>query len=250
MFGKNKTLPATYGEKSKASAEEKAGEVLEVNSIFYTIQGEGPYAGQPAVFVRLTGCNLKCWFCDTEFETGDMRNVDSVVATVRELAGKVCDLVVLTGGEPMRQQITRLCEILIGEEFTVQIETAGTLWPEGDLENLVGRGGVSIVCSPKTPKVHELVERHCHHYKYIMQEYDSAKDGLPSRSTQVQGKSARVFRPSDPAAVIWVQPCFEYDREHADDVSSNRANMIKCVDTAKQHGYRVSLQQHKIMGVE
>ncbi|MDE3061294.1 MAG: 7-carboxy-7-deazaguanine synthase QueE, partial [Pseudomonadota bacterium] len=118
------------------------GQSLAVKRIFPTLQGEGPYAGHPAVFVRLGGCNLACAFCDTDFEGFATLAVNEIIGEVKRLAEGARRLVVITGGEPLRQNIVPLCEALLTEGFKVQIETNGTLarpLPEN----------VEIVCSPK-----------------------------------------------------------------------------------------------------
>src|SRR4051812_4694104 len=84
------------------------GRELGVKSIFPTLQGEGPYTGHPAVFVRLGGCNLACSFCDTDFEGFSTLGVTGIVEQVTKLAvneagERVRHLVVITGGEPLRQ---------------------------------------------------------------------------------------------------------------------------------------------------
>ncbi len=115
-------------------APTEIAEVLEVQEIFSTIQGEGPFTGVPAIFVRVAGCNLRCHFCDTDFESsyqGDnCQYVVDVAKKVMDLAGECVPLCVVTGGEPFRQGpalaslIYRLCR----QRMHVQIETAGTLW--------------------------------------------------------------------------------------------------------------------------
>src|SRR6185503_245945 len=96
---------------------------LRINEIFFSIQGESTWAGLPCVFVRLTGCHLRCAYCDTEyaFKEGSTRQVDDII---EEVARYPCDLVEITGGEPLLQPrvhelITRLCDM----KKTVLIET-------------------------------------------------------------------------------------------------------------------------------
>ena len=102
-----------------------------VTEIFKSIQGESTYAGRPCIFVRLTGCNLRCRWCDTAyaFYGGTRMTVDEVMAQVRELTGTDgarIPLVELTGGEPMLQpDIHPLIEKLLAENHTVLIETSG-----------------------------------------------------------------------------------------------------------------------------
>jgi len=101
-----------------------------ITEIFKSIQGEGTRAGLPCVFVRLTGCNLRCTWCDTAyaFHGGKKMSVDEVMARVGELAGsnKTVPLVELTGGEPLLQEeIYPLAERLVAAGYTVMIETSG-----------------------------------------------------------------------------------------------------------------------------
>ena len=109
-------------------------ETLDVHSVFYTIQGEGPFTGCPAVFVRLADCNLQCPGCDTDY-TSTRRRV-CVLDLIWEIRNYFKDnhiegtrrLVVITGGEPLRQK--RALAYLIGRlqfQMTVQIETNGTI---------------------------------------------------------------------------------------------------------------------------
>ncbi len=96
-----------------------------VNEVFYSIQGESSWAGRPCVFVRLTGCHLRCGYCDTEyaFYEGKPRFVEDVIEEVR---GYGCDLVEVTGGEPLLQAGTpELCRRLCDVVKNVLIETSG-----------------------------------------------------------------------------------------------------------------------------
>jgi len=99
---------------------------LTVNETFYSIQGEGIRAGMPCVFVRLTGCHLRCHYCDTAyaFHEGQQHTINQIVGQVEQYH---CDLVEVTGGEPLLQPnvhalMSRLCDL--GK--TVLIETSGT----------------------------------------------------------------------------------------------------------------------------
>jgi 7-carboxy-7-deazaguanine synthase len=104
---------------------------MQITEIFKSIQGEGTRAGLPCVFVRLTGCNLRCVWCDTAyaFHGGTKRSVEEVGTTVDELAGHDrgrVPLVEITGGEPLLQSETPvLAERLLAAGYTVMIETSG-----------------------------------------------------------------------------------------------------------------------------
>lgn len=101
---------------------------MRITEIFHSIQGESSYAGRPCVFVRLTWCNLRCSWCDSEytFSGGTEMSLDEVLDKVR---GYGCRLVEITGGEPLAQKkecaelVRRLCE----EGYEVLIETSGSL---------------------------------------------------------------------------------------------------------------------------
>ena len=108
-----------------------------VTEIFKSIQGESTFAGLPCVFVRLTGCNLRCHWCDTAyaFQGGRKMNVEDVIAEVRQLGGK---LVELTGGEPLLQEeIFPLADHLLTDQYQVLIETSG--------ERFIGRLPQAVV---------------------------------------------------------------------------------------------------------
>lgn len=105
--------------------------VMVITEIFKSIQGEGTRAGLSCIFVRLTGCNLRCTWCDTAyaFYGGTKQSVDEVVGKVRELSGNGASpvrLVEITGGEPLLQPETpALAEKLLAESYMVMIETSG-----------------------------------------------------------------------------------------------------------------------------
>jgi 7-carboxy-7-deazaguanine synthase len=103
---------------------------MKIAEIYKSIQGEGLLTGTPSVFVRASGCNLRCWFCDTPYASwnpeGSDYAVDQIVAEVEEWD---CRHVVLTGGEPMLfAELIPLCEILRQQGRHITIETAGTLF--------------------------------------------------------------------------------------------------------------------------
>lgn len=100
---------------------------LHVNEIFYSIQGESSFSGKPCVFVRLTFCNLRCTYCDTEyaFYDGTKMSVDEILTDVSKYG---CNLVELTGGEPlMQEEVHELMKILCDRGYQVLLETGGSL---------------------------------------------------------------------------------------------------------------------------
>jgi len=112
-------------------------ERLRINEIFHSLQGEADAVGFPTVFVRLTGCPLRCQYCDTEyaFHAGDWHDIDDIVDQVRRFGARhVC----VTGGEPLAQPnclklLSRLCD----EGFSVSLETSGAMEDPGHALALV-----------------------------------------------------------------------------------------------------------------
>ena len=117
---------------------------MRITEIFHSIQGESSYIGQPCVFVRLTGCPLRCTWCDTDyaFYGGQDRSIDEVLAQVQDYG---CRLVEVTGGEPLAQAesfplMTRLCDA----GYRVLLETSG-----------------AVDITPVDPRVHVILDVKC-----------------------------------------------------------------------------------------
>lgn len=119
--------------------------MLKINEIFYSIQGESTYAGERCVFVRLTGCNLRCTYCDTEyaFYDGEELSNETIIEKIKSYN---CNVVEITGGEPLLQSnVHSLMKQLCDENFTVLLETSGSL----SIENVDDR--VINILDFKTP---------------------------------------------------------------------------------------------------
>lgn len=230
MFGKNAVRKQHLSD----------GQELEVQEIFSSVQGEGPFAGQAAIFIRLSGCNLRCFWCDTEFESGSKKMLQTILESVHtRQKSMTCDLVVITGGEPLLQNIVPLVYELLDRQYRVQIETAGTVWIEG---LPINNSEFTIVCSPKTKRLHKMM-RHADAWKYITRAGPVAGDGLPNMSTQIPGTPSILADPMN-SAPVYVSPCDEHDEER------NRANYKAVAELAMMHGYIAGVQLHKILGVE
>lgn len=103
-------------------------DTLTVNEIFFSIQGESTWAGRPCVFVRLTGCDLRCHYCDTEyaFTEGKPMSIGDILAEGERLSGGACALYEITGGEPLLQRnVHALMTTLCDRGKTVLLETGG-----------------------------------------------------------------------------------------------------------------------------
>lgn len=234
---------------------------LDVHSIFSTIQGEGPFCGHPSVFVRLAGCNIQCPGCDTLYTAGRSRyyveDIVKLVNSERIKDGNSCNLVVITGGEPFRQKLDDLLVALVRAGYRVQIETNGTLpipsilWDSmirmengSRVANNVNQH-VTVVCSPKGPKIHESIAHRADCFKYVMQA-DSIRveDGLPIEALQRSIKPYLARPPEGYSKPIYLQPMDEQD-----PVKNDR-NIKAVLASCKKHNYILQLQIHKYLGVE
>ncbi len=114
-----------------------------VNDFFVSLQGEGPAIGEPAAFIRLSGCNLACAYCDTAHEVGRPMEVDAILDAIRSWPARV----VLTGGEPLLagEKLVELAAAVSTAGRMVDIETNGTIAPPSELAGLID----NYVISPK-----------------------------------------------------------------------------------------------------
>ena len=143
--------------------------MLRITEIFLSIQGESSHAGRPCAFVRLTGCPMRCVWCDSEytFTGGERMSFDDVFARLAEFG---CDLVEVTGGEPLAQKnafpfITELCDL----GFEVLIETGGFV----STENVDPRA--SIILDVKCPASGEAERNHWQNLERLRREKDEVK---------------------------------------------------------------------------
>lgn len=225
MFGKNKIQKPESGD----------GTILKVTEIFPTFQGEGPFTGHPAVFIRLSGCNLACEFCDTEFSKFEEFSVDAMVEQAIDLSNnkygiRTRDLIVLTGGETLRQPIELLCQKLLENNFKVQIETNGTIF-----RNIDDR--IDIICSPKAQSgkyfsIRPDLLSKINAFKFII---SANKGGYQDIAEVGQSKYN---------APVYLQPMDEYNKQ------KNQDNIKKTLELAEKYGARISLQTHKILNID
>ena len=196
--------------------------MFKINEIFHSLQGEGYHAGTPAVFVRFSGCNLHCAFCDTQHQAGEMMSLQEIVDEVNKYPN--APLLVLTGGEPS----LFINEVFVAElkqktPKAIAIETNGTRCLPSNLD--------WVTLSPKTAfeggNAEPCILRHCDELKVVYLGQDLA---------QYNGIEARHR---------FLQPCF------CEDEKQRQANMKACVDAVMQnHGWRLSLQIHRVLNIQ
>ena len=199
---------------------------MRVNDIFYSLQGEGRNTGRAAVFVRFSGCNLRCPFCDTDFSA--FREM-TAAEIVREISACPARFVVLTGGEPTLQVTEEFVDQLHQSGFEVAIETNGTL--------PVPRNIDWVTVSPKkrsplpaSPLGEESGGRRADEIKVIFDGKTDPEHYLPSPQEGIRGG-------------LYLQPC------DVGDPVRNKEIIDACVEYIKKHPqWRLSLQTHKLAG--
>ena len=200
---------------------------MKVNEIFYSLQGEGHYTGTPAVFVRFAGCNLRCWFCDTDFDKGVEMSEDEIVEAVLQYPTRY---VVITGGEPTLQITASLCDKLHAHGLYLMMETNGTRpLPEGCQIDW-------ITCSPKLIDVEEGMRKLA---TIRLRHIDELKVVFEDSPTQDMALYEQI-----PATEYRLQPC------DTQDPLCNQAILNKTIKYILQHPkWKLSLQTHKILNV-
>lgn len=243
---------------------------LLVTSIFYTIQGEGPYAGVPAVFVRLAGCNrgrklsMGCAFCDTRFhfDKGLVMSFEEIRDRIIELLNGKVAITVITGGEPMLQD--NLSEFVRFHRAafparSMQVESNGDRlakgWPE--------RGAAQVVVSPKVtgmkyhkPKDEVLRAAMCLKFVisadplspyYTVPDWALGLGGIDSSWTRqrIYVSPMTIYKRD----VEWSHISSAWDASLVDH-EATRKNYNRTAALALEHGLRVSMQQHLFYELE
>ena len=203
---------------------------LKIVEIFSSVQGEGLRQGEPTIFVRLSGCNLRCAFCDTKYAWtgGKERTREEVLAEVRRLrADFPATWVCLTGGEPLLQNISGLVRDLKKEGLKVQAETNGTV------DRILAVDWYTV--SPKPPE-------------YVVQPrfLKTAREAklVVSRelSLHIVRRVRKEFPPSTP---IFLQPESNHRRSAAKAMEILAAGLKEGLENL-----RVSVQLHKVLGIK
>ncbi len=195
--------------------------MFKINEIFHSLQGEGYHTGTPAVFVRFSGCNLHCAFCDTQHQTGTQMSTQAIIDEVNKYPN--VPLVVLTGGEPsLFIDEAFVAELRIKTCKYIAVETNGTRPLPDNLD--------WVTLSPKTGfdggDAEPCVLKQCDELKVVY---------LGQDLKQYEGvKSSHRF----------LQPCF------SENESQRQTNMNACVEAVLNHpGWRLSLQTHRILNI-
>ena len=193
-----------------------------VNEIFHSLQGEGYHTGTASVFIRLSGCNLHCAFCDTQHQAGEVMSLQEIVDEVNKYPN--APLLVLTGGEPsLFIDEAFVAELKQKTHKTIAIETNGTRPLPSNLD--------WVTLSPKSAfeggDAEPCVLTCCDELKVVylgqdLKQYDAIE-----------------------AKYRFLQPCFVENEEQ------RQANMKACVEAVMQNpGWRLSLQIHRVLNIQ
>lgn len=195
-----------------------------INEIFHSLQGEGARTGSPSVFVRFSGCNKECWFCDTAHHEGEMLDDEETVRRINALPG---GWIVLTGGEPGLWIDNGFIEMLHDRTGRkIAIETNGSVaLPEG-----IDWVTVSPKCGVEGAGDYAVLARHADEVKVV----DTGQDLELYFSLPCVTDSTRFY----------LQPC------HVDDAVQNKANMERTVGRVlADPRWTLSVQLHRWLGI-
>lgn len=192
---------------------------MRVNEIFYSLQGEGAHTGTAAIFIRLSGCNLACPFCDTEHQTYEELSREDILQAI---AGYGARHLVFTGGEPALQLDEETVRFFKQQGYFIQVETNGTInMPFPDID--------WVTCSPKSDYCRNAVVR---------------QERIDEVKVVFDGKNNPEKFLSLPARVHLLQPCDVGQPEENEKIRK------QCVDYILSHPqWRLSLQTHKLLNI-
>lgn len=197
-----------------------------INEIFYSIQGEGANAGRAAVFVRFSGCNLRCPFCDTDFKEYKVMTKEEIIEEMERVNTAGCNLCVLTGGEPTLQYDAALQKALDKQGYTICMESNGTKVPSAQVDFLT--------VSPKTQWDEQAKIWAGHPVNELKVVVDKNTDLA----------ALQLYEERYPVSLLYVQPC------DTGFIKENKEIIERCVEFIKKRPrWRLSLQQQKIINV-
>jgi 7-carboxy-7-deazaguanine synthase len=176
-------------------------QTLKVNEIFYSLQGESSYVGIPTTFVRLTGCPMRCSYCDTAYAFNEGQNftTDQILETIANYKTKN---VTVTGGEPLAQkECWDLLTILCNKEYTVSLETGGAI----SIRKIDKR--VKIILDIKTPRSGEVKNNYWDNLK-IIKATDEIKFVITDRKDYLWSKEVLIREKLNEKALVLFSPAY------------------------------------------
>ena len=207
-----------------------------INEIFYSLQGEGHHEGYPSVFIRFSGCNLSCPFCDTKHDKGIFMDDDAIIHAVKLYKA---DWIVLTGGEPalsIDADFIHLLRRATGKK--IAIETNGTVPRPDGIEwitcspktGICRPGGLKPGEEPSNPDFANVVIPYANEIKVV----DVGQDLDPYFSLKCKGEDT----------IMYLQPCYVPDEE---EFAKNRLRTVRRVLADPR--WTLSVQLHRFLGI-
>lgn len=221
---------------------------MKISELFFSIQGEGELTGIPSVFVRTSGCNLRCRWCDTKYSswTPEGENVD-----IEELVEKVCSYparhVVITGGEPMiAKDIKEFVDLLKQSGKHITIETAGTIAPNGIQCDLAS---ISPKLSDSTPEKGEISEEWIERHNSTRIDYNILNDWIDSYEFQLKFVVSRREEINEVKCIIDkiesdILPEKVLLMPEGTDSETIHSRYDMLVDLCKENGFRMCNRLH------
>lgn len=215
---------------------------MRIAEIFHSIQGEGRFSGTPSVFVRTTGCNLRCWFCDTEYTSWRPEGFHETWQSVLERVKRFdCEHVVVTGGEPMLQpDVVPLTHALAELGKFVTVETAGTVYRpvQADLMSISPKLANSTPQSGRWSARHERLRDNPDVVRRLIDEYSYQLKFVIDRREDVDDVQNYLTRFENVTADrVWLMPQCVAAKQLAD-----KTEWLK--PDADKRGYRFSGRLH------
>ncbi len=221
-----------------ATTDPKAG--LKLTEIFYSLQGEALASGLPTIFIRLTGCPLRCVYCDTtySFYGGEPWSLQDILEHISQYP---CKRICLTGGEPLAQSnAIALMELLLENGYEISLETAGAL-PVRKVPL-----AVSKVMDLKTPSSGEVKRNLWQNLDYLTK-HDQIKLVIMNREDYDWAKQQVLERNLlDKVGVVWFSPMFNIEDERTSEVPSLAVELAEWI-LEDGLDVRMQLQLHKII---
>ena len=172
---------------------------MKVNEIFYSIQGEGLLVGEPSIFLRFAGCNLRCSFCDTKYayKQGTEMSIQEILDEIKKFA---CTYICLTGGEPLLQKdTTKLIESLLQKNYKICLETNGSI----SIKKLVGKKSLLISLDIKCPSSGSHEQMNMKNISYLSKK-DQLKFIIKNKEDYAYAK--KILKKYNSPCTVFFQP--------------------------------------------
>jgi len=202
---------------------------MKVNEIFYSLQGEGKWTGLPNIFIRTTGCNLRCSYCDTKYAYYDGKEM-SVNDIYNKIKSYSCNNVCITGGEPLEQNETfDLIDLLLKNKYKIGLETNGSK----SIKNLINKKSLLISLDIKCPSS-KMQMKNCFENINLLRKNDQLKFIIKDKKDFDYAK--KIIKKYNPACDVFLQPLWR-----------TNPSLIASWITNDNLNVRLGLQIHKIL---